>query len=152
MFSLLGRTPRSKLTAQRAVHRCTHWCWAVSESRVCENAYAMGVFRSGSHAAGEGGMRELVSCICLLSLEVLTTTIERWPFRTFTCVNRREPVRIWCEYANTRPLRPLDQSHTTSQMRFISACEYGANMVRTCENLGEHVRPGPEYACGATSR
>jgi hypothetical protein len=21
-------------------------------------------------------------------------------------------------------------------------------MVRTCENLGEHVRPGPEYACG----
>jgi hypothetical protein len=23
-------------------------------------------------------------------------------------------------------------------------------MVRICENLGEHVRPGPEYACGTT--
>ena len=77
-------------------------------------------------------------------------TIETRPFRTFASVNRREPVRIWCEYANTRRLRPLRQSHTTSDE--ISACEYGANVVRMCENLGEHVRPGPEYACGATSR
>ena len=28
------------------------------------------------------------------------------------------------------------------QMRFRRA-----NMVRMCENLGEHVRPDPEYAC-----
>ena len=32
------------------------------------------------------------------------------------------------------------------QMRFRRA-----NMVRMCENLGEHVRSGPEYACGAGS-
>ena len=54
------------------------------------------------------------------------TTIETRPFRTFASVNRREPVRIWCEYANTRRLRPLRQSHTTSDE--ISACEYGANV------------------------
>ena len=54
------------------------------------------------------------------------TTIETWFFRTFASVNRREPVRIWCEYANTRRLRPLRQSHTTSDE--ISACEYGANV------------------------
>jgi hypothetical protein len=57
--------------------------------------------------------------------------------RVFASVNRREPVRIWCEYANTRPLRPLHQSHTTSdtpQMR-----SQLANMVRMCANLGEHV-------------
>ena len=54
------------------------------------------------------------------------TTIETWSFRTFASVNRREPVRIWCEYANTRRLRPLRQSHTTSDE--ISACEYGANV------------------------
>jgi hypothetical protein len=30
-------------------------------------------------------------------------TIETRPFRTFASVNRREPVRIWCEYgANMR--------------------------------------------------
>ena len=46
--------------------------------------------------------------------------------RLFASVNRREPVRIWCEYASTRPLRPLYQSHTTSYE--ISACEYGANI------------------------
>ena len=57
---------------------------------------------------------------------VLGTTIETRPFRTFASVNRREPVRIWCEYANTRRLRPLRQSHTTSDE--ISACEYGANV------------------------
>ena len=45
------------------------------------------------------------------------TTIETRPFRTFASVNRREPVRIWCEYANTRRLRPLRQSHTTSDER-----------------------------------
>lgn len=67
-------TPRSKLTAQRAVHRCTHWCWAVSESRVCESAYAMGVFRSGSHAAGVGGMRELVSCMSVVMLPRLSSS------------------------------------------------------------------------------
>ena len=32
------------------------------------------------------------------------------------------------------------------QMRFRLA-----NVVRMCGNLGEHVRPGPEYACGAIS-
>ena len=56
----------------------------------------------------------------------LETTIETCIFRTFASVNRREPVRIWCEYANTRRLRPLRQSHTTSDE--ISACEYGANV------------------------
>ena len=54
------------------------------------------------------------------------TAIETRLFRTFASVNRREPVRIWCEYANTRRLRPLRQSHTTSDE--ISACEYGANV------------------------
>ena len=47
-----------------------------------------------------------------------------------------EPAVNLCEYGanlRTRPLRPLHQSHTTSDE--ISACEYGANMVRTCENL-----------------
>ena len=37
-------------------------------------------------------------------------------------------------YANTRPLRPLDQSHTTSDE--ISACEYGANNARIVWRVG----------------
>lgn len=101
-------TPRSKLTAQRAVHRCTHWCWAVSESRVCESAYAMGVFRSGSHAAGVGGMRELVSCICLLSwlmvscFQVPTTSKTFHKCTTTTCHLSPPGVCVCRVYGDTR--------------------------------------------------
>jgi hypothetical protein len=34
-------------------------------------------------------------------LAIYFTTIKSRIFRTFASVNRREPVRIWCEYANT---------------------------------------------------
>jgi hypothetical protein len=34
--------------------------------------------------------------------EPLKMTIERCPFYTFASVNRREPVRIWCEYMRIR--------------------------------------------------
>ena len=68
------------------------------------------------------------------------TTIETRLFRTFTSVNRREPVRIWCEHvhahvhgvamlnccAKTRPLRPdpfpLHQSQHVHGVVMLNCC------------------------------